>query len=162
MSKALLVIDLQNGVGPLFNFEQVMTNVNRRIREFREKGDPIIFIQHHGVGLEIGSEPWQFVSDLAIKAEDKVIDKTQGNAFYRTSLKQILDELVVTSLEICGAQTEYCVDATVKAAFYDGYQVAVTPNAFSTIGSQDFPALKINAFYWGLWSELCERSPLTL
>ncbi len=36
MTTALLVIDLQNGVGPLFGFEKVIQNVNQRIREYRE------------------------------------------------------------------------------------------------------------------------------
>jgi nicotinamidase-related amidase len=161
MSKALLVIDLQNGVGPLFDFENVIRNVNQRISDFREKGDPIIFVQHTCAGMAQGSEPWQFVSELAINADDKVIAKTQGSAFYKTTLQQTLDDLNVTSLEICGAQTEYCVDATLKAAFYEGYKVTVTPNAFSTVDSQNFPALKINVFYKKLWSEIQDKSPLT-
>ncbi|GAX48159.1 cysteine hydrolase family protein [Pseudolactococcus reticulitermitis] len=160
MTKALLVIDLQNGVGPLFEFEKIIQNINQRICEFREKAEPIIFIQHQSVGLAEGSEPWQFVSELAIKPDDIVIAKTQGNAFYKTELKQTLDNLGIDALEICGAQTEYCVDATVKAAYYAGYQISVTPNAFSTVDTQEFPASKINKFYWGMWSWLSESSPL--
>ncbi|MBQ6144265.1 MAG: cysteine hydrolase family protein [Pseudolactococcus laudensis] len=160
MTTALLVIDLQNGVGPLFGFEKVIQNVNQRIREYRENGDAIIFIQHNSGELKVGSEPWRFVSELDIKADDSVIAKTQANAFYQTDLKQTLDSLDIDSLEICGAQTEYCIDATVKAAYYAGYQIAVTPNAFSTVDTQEFPASKINKFYWGLWSWLRESSPL--
>jgi nicotinamidase-related amidase len=160
MTKALLVIDLQNGVSPLFEFEKIIQHVTQRIREYRENGDAIFFIQHHSDELKVGSEPWQFVSELDIKADDRVIAKTQANAFYQTDLKRILDHHGIDSLEICGAQTEYCVDATLKAAYYGGYQVAVTPYAFSTVDTQTFPASKINKFYWEMWLGLCERSPL--
>ena len=44
------------------------------------------------------------------------VRKTHANSFYKTNLKEILDQLSVNRIEFCGAQTEYCMDATIKFA----------------------------------------------
>ena len=48
---ALIIIDLQKGVqpenSPLYNLATVLEGVNQRIRFYREKNNPIIFVQHN-------------------------------------------------------------------------------------------------------------------
>ncbi|MGG3477218.1 hypothetical protein ABES21_06810 [Peribacillus frigoritolerans] len=48
---ALIIIDLQIGVQPenvpLYRLANVLNGVNQRIRLFREKNNPIIFVQHN-------------------------------------------------------------------------------------------------------------------
>ena len=37
-------------------------------------------------------------------------------AIPQTDFEKVLSELNINNLEVCGAQTEYCVDATIKMA----------------------------------------------
>ncbi len=65
MSKSLLVIDLQNGVGPLFEFEKIIQNVNQCISEFREKGEPIIVDAETFSAPKINRFYWEMWSELS-------------------------------------------------------------------------------------------------
>ncbi|MEX6013261.1 isochorismatase family protein [Mammaliicoccus sciuri] len=51
--------------------------------------------------------------------------KTHTNAFYHTNLQQVLNELEVKSLEICGAETPFCVDSRVKFIHSLGYKLYI-------------------------------------
>ncbi len=133
MSKrALLVIDLQNGVGPLIGFDQLITKVNALIAEYRQHGLPIIFIQHEEAELEVNSEAWQLVSALEAASNDHYVRKTHVDSFYHTELASLLDQLKVNQLEICGAEIPYCIDATIKAAFDRGYQIFMRHGTVAT------------------------------
>lgn len=133
MSKrALLVIDLQNGVGPLIGFDELLAQVNQLITQYRQQGLPIIFIQHEEAGLEADTENWQLVSALNAVASDYYLRKTHADSFYHTELAALLKQLKIDQLEICGAEIPYCVDATIKAAFDRGYQLFMHHGAVST------------------------------
>ena len=67
MKKALLVIDLQNGVckdGKIYNYRNVIENINDQIDQFHLNNDPVIFIQHKDEDLIHGSFEWNLISDL--------------------------------------------------------------------------------------------------
>ncbi|WP_353936135.1 isochorismatase family protein [uncultured Limosilactobacillus sp.] len=66
------------------------------------------------------SSAWQLVPSLSVLPTDLRIQKEHPNAFYRTNLQAILTQRRVDQLEICGAQTEYCVDATIKDGPWPG------------------------------------------
>lgn len=68
--RALLVIDLQNGVGPLTGNEQLIDNINGVIDEYHRQKRPIVFIQHQDADLKVGSKGWQLVSDLHARQSD--------------------------------------------------------------------------------------------
>ena len=59
--------------------------------------------------------------------------KTHANSFYKTNLKEILDQLSVKRIEFCGAQTEYCMDATIKFAHGLGYENFMAQKTTSTL-----------------------------
>lgn len=130
--RALLVIDLQNGVGPLIGFDKLMGKVNKLIDQYCQQGLPIVFIQHEEAGLEANTEAWQLVSALNAGDSDYHIRKTHADSFYHTELSALLTQLNVSQLEICGAEIPYCIDATIKAAFDRGYQIYMHHGAVST------------------------------
>lgn len=130
--RALLVIDLQNGVGPLIGCNQLIDNVNKLIDQYRQQRWPIIFIQHEEAGLEANTEAWQLVSALNTLDSDYYVHKTHADSFYHTELASLLTQLNVKQLEICGAEIPYCVDATIKAAFDRGYQIFMHHTTVST------------------------------
>ena len=130
--RALLVIDLQNGIGPLIGFDQLIDKVNSRIAKYRQEEAPIVFIQHEEAGLEAYSESWQLVPTLQAAPDDFYIRKTHADSFHKTDLAFLLSQLDVKQLEICGAEIPYCLDATIKAAFDRGYQLFMVHGAVAT------------------------------
>lgn len=130
--RALLVIDLQNGVGPLVYGSTLMKNVNMLVDEYHATGRPVIFIQHQEAGLEPETDAWQLVRELHNKPADHYVRKTHADAFYHTTLADLLTELDATELEICGAEIPYCIDATIKAAFDREYKLFMRRGVVST------------------------------
>lgn len=131
--RALLVIDMQQGIKPLYNQEKVLNKINERINHFRNTEDPVIFIQHEEKDLPYKSGKWQLDDQLATKQNDYYIRKTHPDAFYKTQLEPLLKSLNINELEICGAEVPFCVDTTIKVAFDFGYKIFMTHGTVSTV-----------------------------
>lgn len=155
--QALLVIDLQNGVcygqNELFDLEPLLAKVNQRIADYRRQQLPIIFIQHEDEELVKGCESWQLVPQLKNLPEDYYVGKTHANSFYQTNLQELLQELAIKNLEIVGAQTQYCVDSTIKFAHGLGYTLFLQRNGTSTLDNPFMTAATTIAFYEDLWDQ---------
>ena len=156
--KALLVIDLQIGVcnqggQKLWQLPVLIHLVNQRINQYRAQDLPIIFIQHEDDTLVAGTTDWQLLPELNFMKDDLVIRKSHPNAFYQTDLQYFLKQLQINELEICGAQTEYCIDATVKMAHGLGYQLTMKPGASSTIDNQFMTAEETRRYFEWLWGK---------
>ena len=77
--------------------------------------DKVIFIQHDEAGgLEAGSEGFALLPELEQPAGALYVTKTACDAFYHTSLAQVLDEHDIQQFVICGCATDYCLDTTIK------------------------------------------------
>ncbi|MCX2187432.1 cysteine hydrolase family protein [Limosilactobacillus pontis] len=158
MTKALIIIDMQNGVvNPagkvIYNQTGLVHLINERIAAYRQAQLPIIFVQHVDEDLVPDSSAWQLVPSLSVLPTDLRIQKEHPNAFYRTNLQAILTQRRVDQLEICGAQTEYCVDATIKMAHGLGYQVVMKHGAASTFDNSFMTAQEKNAFFARIWQD---------
>jgi len=123
MKPALLVIDVQKA---FFDIDQATTQslnnaieyINAAIPVFREKGLPVICIQHmdKGDGLVPGTDGFDLPDKLKILPSDLHIVKTYGNAFNKTPLADELRALGVDTVVITGFCAEYCVLATDRGA----------------------------------------------
>lgn len=157
MSKqALLVIDMQVGVccgnEVLYQLAELTAGINKRIHHFRKNDAPVIFVQHEDEELVAGEPIWKLLPELLARPDDFYIRKTHPNAFYQTELQNLLDSLQIDELEICGAQTEYCVDSTVKFAHGLGYRLYMKPGFSSTITNTQMDAQTTIAFYEAIWN----------
>jgi len=128
---ALLVIDVQNfyfpgGRSELVEPEKAAEKAAIAIREARETGNPVIFIQHKSAaGMEI--------NNIVKPSEgEKIFVKTEVNSFLGTGLKEYIDALEADTLVICGMQTQMCVEAAVRAAHDFGYSVILLHDACAT------------------------------
>ncbi|WP_201004837.1 cysteine hydrolase family protein [Paenibacillus glycanilyticus] len=152
----LIIIDLQNGVcynkEHLFGLEELLFKVNERISLYRKLNKQIIFVQHCDEELIPGEELWAIDAKLDVQEQDFLIKKIHANSFYRTNLKEILDQLNVHSIEFCGAQTEYCMDATIKFAHGLGYKNFMVKNATSTLNNSFMSAEETINFYEKMWN----------
>ncbi|MDZ7633942.1 MAG: cysteine hydrolase family protein [Bacteroidales bacterium] len=128
---ALLVIDIQNfyfpgGRSELVEPGKAAEKSSIAIREARETGNPVIFVQHKS---ESGMEINKSVEPMP---GEKIFVKEEVNSFLGTGLKEHIDGLAIDTLLICGMQTQMCVEAAVRAAHDFGYHVYLLHDACAT------------------------------
>jgi len=123
MKPALLVIDVQKA---FFDIDPATTQslnsaieyINAAIAMFREKGLPVISVQHMEKedGLVPGTAGFDLPDTLKILPSDLHIVKTYGNSFNKTPLEEELRKLGVDTVIITGFCAEYCVLSTCRGA----------------------------------------------
>ncbi|MFD3447308.1 cysteine hydrolase family protein [Microbacteriaceae bacterium 4G12] len=150
MKQALIVIDVQEGmytVGtPVHNGSELLRHLQEVIQKCRVHDIPVIYVQHNGSKghpLEKGTAGWHIHSKIAPMPNEVVVEKETPDSFYKTNLHEVLQEKGIEHLFICGLQTEYCVDTTVRRAFSEGYKVTLIQGAHSTFDSKQLRAEEI-------------------
>jgi Isochorismatase family len=119
MSKALLVIDLQNdyfpgGKFPLWNTDVVLQNIERAIEMANAHGVPVIHIKHVAKGVAPFFNEGTPGADihpriLAAAPKAPIVVKEFADSFEKTMLEEKLTKLGVTELLVCGMMTQNCV-----------------------------------------------------
>ena len=142
MSKALLIVDIQNDYFPGGKMELVgSTDAGKKaqtlLRAFRERGEPIVHIQHLSVrpGASFfvpGSEGAEIHESVRPLTNETVFQKNFPNSFRQTPLLDHLKQKGVTQLVIAGMMTHMCVDATTRAAFDLGFECRLAHDACAT------------------------------
>mgnify|MGYP003627361999 CR=1 FL=1 len=139
---ALLVIDPQNdyfanGNFPLWNAGEALKEMVSAIHAAKEQDAAVVLVQHVSdsespffvEGTE-GVKIHQAILDAAPDAP--VITKEHADAFQETNLTQVLEELEVDRLVICGMMTQNCVTHTAISDAADPYQISILPDACTT------------------------------
>lgn len=130
---ALVVIDMQRGVvADAFEVDRVVANIDRLVRRARAEGVPVIWVQHADDDLPEGSDPWQYVDELARTDDEPVVHKHYGDSFEETDLESILSGQAVGHLVVTGAQTDACIRSTLHGALARGYDVTLVGDAHTT------------------------------
>jgi nicotinamidase-related amidase len=146
MTKALLIIDVQNGIvrgtgsderQPLIDaaLDDVVGRLSTLQQRARAAGVPVIMVQHDGSDgdpIAVGTEGWAIRGELAPAAGEPVVHKQSGDSFFATDLADRLRERSVTHLVIGGCQTQFCVDTTVRRAVSEGYDVTLVADGHTT------------------------------
>ena len=151
MNTALLIIDVQDalcsGEEECFDIQRVIQAINNLAAKTRALGLTVILIQHEELegSLTYGSAAWQLSDDLLTAADDLRVRKTTPDAFYQTDLQPLLQARGIDRLVICGLQTDYCVNATVRQAHALGYDVVLAADAHSTVDNGSMAAEQIIA-----------------
>jgi len=151
MSTALLIIDVQqalcSGQYQCFDIHRVIDTINQLSTRARKAGVPVVLIQHEETGspLAHGTEGWQLAEGLLTEAKDLRVRKTTPDSFYQTDLGKLLPSEDFERLLICGLQTDYCVNATVRKAHELGYDVVLAADAHSTLDNGNMSAEDIIA-----------------
>ena len=149
-NSALLIIDMQVGIledqdFPIFQKEQLISNINALILNAKATHRPVIFIRHTEASgpLEINTKGWHISSELNVDEQDIIINKYTPDSFHQTPLTDLLKERNVQKLVIAGLQTEYCIDTTCRRAFTLGYPTILVSDAHSTCDNDLLSAQKI-------------------
>ena len=130
---ALLVIDVQNGVvAEAHDRDAVVANIGTLIDRARDEGVPVVWVQHSSEDLPQGSDPWEYVPELARQESEPLVHKTFGDSFEATDLEDVLARAGVGHLVVTGAQTDACIRSTIHGAFIRGYDVTLVGDAHTT------------------------------
>ncbi len=162
--KAILVIDVQNalchGKGATFNSLGVMDNINHVVARARQAGVPVIFVQHETESdpMRYQSEGWQLPKELKNAESDIYIRKKTSDSFKGTDLKGHLDRLGTNELIICGMQSEFCVDSTVRCSLSLGYTVTIMADGHTTVDNDIIPASTISKHHNCTWENITSYS----
>ncbi|EEA93839.1 cysteine hydrolase family protein [Pseudovibrio sp. JE062] len=138
MSTALIIIDVQkllfDAEPQPFERTETITRINSLSAKARKAGVPVIVIQHERENhpLAYGAEGWELPDDLVVAESDLKVRKTAPDSFYKTNLKDLLDERGITDLTICGFASEFCVDTTFRRAASLGYNLRLVNDAHTT------------------------------
>jgi nicotinamidase-related amidase len=149
---ALVIIDIQVGLIDPENSHHIQTleHINTLLTRARAANIPVIYVQHDGPkgdSIEVGTDGWRIHPAIAPQQGEPIVNKRASDAFYDTTLKEILDGYDVKNLIVAGAQTEYCVDTSVRRATTYGYTVTLASDAHLTEDSELLTEAQIIAFY---------------
>ncbi|MHC2925616.1 nicotinamidase-related amidase [Bradyrhizobium diazoefficiens] len=144
---ALIVIDVQRAfdeweaAGKRRNNPDAVARIVDLLAAFRANGAPIFHIRHEGTKPNSSFLPSR--SGYAVKDEareqdgEPVIVKRVNSAFIGTDLETRLRASGITTLVICGATTNHCVETTTRMAGNLGFDTRLVRDAtwtFDRIG----------------------------
>ena len=101
-------------------------------------GKEVIYVRHNsgeGDVLAAGTPGWQLDRSLTPRADERIFDKRFGSSFRQTGLQQYLTQQGIQRLVVCGMQTEYCIDTSVKVAFEFGYNIVIPAGGTTTFAN---------------------------
>ncbi len=152
MKYALVVIDVQTLLvtEQLYQKDLLIRNIKRLLAFCRDHGIEIIYVQHcddPGDELEKGKPGWEIYHEVAPIKQERVFEKTRNSMFKDTGLKEYLQQSEITEIVLVGLQTEYCVDASCKAALEHGFHTIIPADCTSTCDNGEWSAKQLTEFY---------------
>jgi nicotinamidase-related amidase len=138
MGVALLVVDVQQGLVdylPPARSAEFLETIRSLVDRARAGGVPVVYVQHEeedDEGLARGTPVWEIAAPVAPLASESVVAKRHRDAFRETDLTDVLTRLGVDRLVVCGMQTEFCIDATIREAERRGYAVTLVGDGHAT------------------------------
>lgn len=131
--EVLLVVDVQVGVMQnAWDAQRIIKNIGVVVEKARERGVPVIWVQHADDGLVYGSPDWRIVPDL-LPAEGEIrIHKQFNSSFEQTGLEETLAQLGAAHIILAGAATNWCIRATAYGALDRGYDLTLIKDAHTT------------------------------
>jgi nicotinamidase-related amidase len=148
----VLVVDVQEtltfGDEAAFEGDRVVRNANALIAAARLAGAPVVFTVHEEAegGLVRGSPGWQLAKGLTAEPADLRVRKTTVDPYLRTDLERLLRDRGITRVVVCGLQSDFCIDSTVRRSLALGFNVTLASDGHSTVDGI-LPAAQVTAHH---------------
>lgn len=155
---AVVVVDMQNDYchpdGVFFRaglrlvgLDQLIDNINALTTAARRVQNPVVWVtmvwdddEDLGLlrerspflaaeGLRRGTWGAELVDGLTVAPDDHRVEKKRFSAFFHSDLDRVLRSKAVDKLVLAGVRTDFCVESTVRDAFFRDYDVVVVRNA---------------------------------
>ncbi len=111
--------------------------------------------------MDYATENWKLAPALELHSTDVLLRKTASDAFLRTALSELLASRAITKLIVCGLQSEFCVDSTVRRAMALGYSVVLVADGHTTMDNGVLSAGQIAAHHNKTLSNIESYGPRT-
>ncbi len=154
MKPALVVIDMQKDFfkkEELENQRQTLVgNINELVCQFRQQAFLVIWIKQtwkpdlsdaHPINRKTGkklviegTEGNELLDGLNFKDTDYLIEKKRYSGFFKTDFDDLLHELGIDTLVVCGINTHACVRMTTIDAYQRDYEIILAEDC---VGSYD-------------------------
>jgi nicotinamidase-related amidase len=130
---ALVVVDVQNGVvAESWERDAVVANIATAVDKARAAHVPVVWVQHSGENLPIGSTEWEYVPELRRDDSEALVPKTYPDSFEDTNFEEVLAKGKIGRIILTGAQTDECIRSTLHGALARGYDVTLVGDAHTT------------------------------
>lgn len=134
MSKALVVIDIQNDITK--NYRTIVDKINEAINWAKSEGMQIIYIQHHNITagtrtFKPGTKGAELVPELHI-VSDHIFTKTKANALTSEDFAAFIQDEEIDEFYVCGADATACVKSTSYNMAKAGYEVHVISDCITS------------------------------
>ncbi|MCK5131388.1 MAG: isochorismatase family protein [Candidatus Sabulitectum sp.] len=106
----------------------------------------------------VGENPLSKIHSMFDTSWAGVIEKSQYDAFYNTSLDELLHQLGVKTVVITGVLTNLCCETTARSAFVRGYRVLMPVDGTATMNMELHRATTANLAHG--FSEPVSISPI--
>ena len=94
-----------------------------------------------------GKEGFEIYEGFRPMDDEVVFDKKVNSSFKDTGLLEYLRIKEENTIVVVGLQTDYCIDATIKAGFEHGFYMLVPANTNSTFDNPYMSAEQIYKYY---------------
>jgi nicotinamidase-related amidase len=157
---AFVVVDMQVGLlndEPKHDLQGVIRRINLLTNMVRKQCGKVIWIRHCGKtgdGFERETEGWSFLPELSRHGDDVVIEKTLNDPFVGTTLQGTLERIGPDRVLIAGWATDLCVDATVRSAVSNNYDVVVVSDGHTLSDRPHLDAATVIRHHHWVWGDL--------
>jgi nicotinamidase-related amidase len=157
---ALLVVDMQAGLlagPPKHDLQGVITRINQLAAMVRDRSGKVVWIQHCGrPGDDFAPDKagWRFLPEMDRQQADIAVPKTLNDPFAGTDLKATLDSIKPGRVLVTGWATDFCVDATVRSAVSNHYNVVAVADGHTLNDRPHLDAPSVIRHHNWIWSEL--------
>jgi nicotinamidase-related amidase len=160
MMDALIVVDMQAGLllGPSKrDLPGVIARINQLAAMVRDRSGQVVWIQHCGRpddDFAPDKPGWRFLPELDRQQTDIVVRKTLNDPFAGTDLRATLDGIKPDRVLVAGWATDLCVDATVRSAVSNDYDVVAVADGHTLNDRPHLDAPSVIRHHNWIWSEL--------
>ena len=157
---AIIVVDMQAGLlegAPKHDLPGVIDRLNALTTMVRRQGGWVVWIRHcgrPGDGFEPGTPGWEFLPALIREQGDTVVEKILNDPFTGTPLRQTLEQLAPDRVLVAGWATDFCIDATVRAAVSHDHHVVVVSDGHTLSDRPHLDAAMVMRHHHFVWSGL--------
>lgn len=134
MSKALIIIDIQNDITK--NYKDIIDNINKAIDWAAGNGIHVVYIRHENLSagtrtFKPGTRGAELVSDLKM-VSDNIFTKSKGNALTSEKFAEFINKNGIDEFYITGADAVACVKSTVFNLNKENYKVNVLSDCITS------------------------------
>ena len=114
----------------MMKLEVIHTRIQSLTKDGRDRS-----VGHKKLGLHAapGSKEAEFLTEVAPKGDEIILNKTASGVFNSTNVEFVLRNMGIDRLYVCGVYTNECVSTTVRDACDRGFHTTLINDACATV-----------------------------